>query len=89
MTTNLPLLKLPRKPLVPVAQNVQPMAHPTCEETHRVARVPWRMITASTLSPSCKFTRSLVVDLSISHSCIVVENEIATAVRQSQRQASM
>jgi hypothetical protein len=49
--------------MVPVAQKVQPMAQPTWDETHSVARVPCRITTASTRSPSCKRTRSLVVDL--------------------------
>mmetsp|Transcript_29611 Transcript_29611/g.95170 ORF Transcript_29611/g.95170 Transcript_29611/m.95170 type:complete len:227 (-) Transcript_29611:218-898(-) len=39
------------RPIVPVAQKVQPCRQPTCEETHSVENAPCGMMTASTSSP--------------------------------------
>lgn len=33
-----PALRFPLNPICPVAQNVQPIAQPTCDETHTVTR---------------------------------------------------
>ena len=40
------------KPAWPVAQNVQPIAQPACDETHTVARSALRISTVSTCAPS-------------------------------------
>eukprot|EP00968_Pinguiococcus_pyrenoidosus_P001882 scaffold93_cov233-Pinguiococcus_pyrenoidosus.AAC.2 len=38
--------------MVPVSQKAQPLAQPTCEDTHTVTeRAPWPMSTASTTWP--------------------------------------
>ena len=41
------------KPAWPVAQNVQPIAQPACDETHTVARSALSISTVSTCAPSC------------------------------------
>mmetsp|Transcript_3876 Transcript_3876/g.5601 ORF Transcript_3876/g.5601 Transcript_3876/m.5601 type:complete len:218 (+) Transcript_3876:292-945(+) len=50
------------RPIRPVAQNVHPCRHPTCEEIQRVLRTPFQgIITVSTSSPSWSFSKSFVV----------------------------
>ena len=44
--------KFLENPCLPVAQKLQSTAHPTCEETHRVALLPSGIKTISTKSPS-------------------------------------
>ena len=57
-----PEVRFPSSPSVPVAQNVHPILHPTCEETHSVFRPPsCRMSTDSTRWPSCSFTTNFAV----------------------------
>ena len=48
-------------PIVPVAQNLQPILQPTCDETHSVLRPSWRIVTHSTRWPSRSSTTALVV----------------------------
>ena len=48
-----PALKFPSSPSVPVAQNVHPILHPTCDDTHSVVRpLACRITHASTRCPS-------------------------------------
>ena len=60
-----PRLRSPRSPIVPVAQNEQAIAQPTCDDTQQVTRVDrsvaWRMTTASTSAPSRSSTTTFVV----------------------------
>ena len=56
-----PADRSPTMPIVPVAQKVHPIAHPTCDDTHTVVRLQCRITTVSTRSPSQSRTASLVV----------------------------
>ena len=58
------------KPAWPVAQNVQPIAHPACDETQTVARAEYRMSTVSICAPSSARQSHFAV-MSSSASCIV------------------
>lgn len=73
------------KPIVPVAQNLQPILHPTCDDTHSVERTPpgrgfpsyfpsrvsYRMTTASTDSPFWRRMSNLVVVRSLDSAAAV------------------
>ena len=61
-----PMVMLRSKPICPVEQKVQPMAQPTCDETHCVQRrTPSResegISTVSTRAPSSSRSKNLVV----------------------------
>src|SRR5215210_6766899 len=51
-STICPAVRLPFTPLMPLAQNVQPTGHPTCELTHAVRRSASGIITVSAFAPS-------------------------------------
>src|SRR3982751_1112594 len=57
---------------MPLAQNVQPTGHPTCELTHAVRRSASGIMTVSALAPSGHVSRSLSVP-SLLHWDVVTE----------------
>ncbi len=53
-----PVSRCRSRPAWPVAQNVQPIAQPACDDTHTVARCAVRMSTVSTSVPSRRARQS-------------------------------
>src|SRR5258706_1561211 len=62
-------------PSIPLAQNLHPTGHPTCELTHAVLLAPSGMMTVSAFFPSGQVSSSFVVP-SVLFCCRVITQEV-------------